>query len=465
MMPPFREYNHGKWKSSESPSPPLGLMYLATPLIHEGYNVNFIDLSVEELDKEQYFDILTRSDFILITCFTRALVNVKKIITDIKKINKNAYIITGGPYCTETEKHIEGSDMSVFGEADLVIAKILDLISSKKSLDGIPGLSYKKKGKLVRNPGTLLVEDLDLIVPPSLDLARNKNYGQLYGMKIIKGVLPISTSRGCPFDCSFCTYRRTKYRTRSVDKVIREIKMRVDAGTKYLAFYDDNFLLNKHRTMDLMDKIIENKIKLNIIVSGRADSADDDLYRKLREAGVFLIIFGIESANQDVLDFFNKKTTVKKTKEAIITANKVGIITLGNLIIGAPMEEKRHFEVNKKFFKEVPMDLLSMHILKYIYGSHIWNDAHQKGLIKKDEIAVEANETLSNFSTQELTKVQKELIKSFYNSPKRILRLIYKSLKIFGIGIVYMLLKMYISKAIYRTSDKFHRNVIKDNRP
>jgi radical SAM superfamily enzyme YgiQ (UPF0313 family) len=192
---------------------------------------------------------------------------------------------------------------------------------------------------------------------------------------------------------------------------------------------------------------------------------DYDLYRKLREAGVFLIIYGIESANQDVLDFFNKKTTVKKTKEAITIANKVGIITFGNFIIGAPMEEDKHFELNKKFFKEVPLDLLSMHILKYIYGSHIWNDAHQKGLIKEDEVAVEANEKLSNFSTEELTKVQKELIKSFYNSPKRILRLIYKSIRIFGIGIVYMLFKMYSGKAIYRTSDKFHRAVIKDNRP
>jgi anaerobic magnesium-protoporphyrin IX monomethyl ester cyclase len=463
MMPPFREYNHGKWKSSESPSPPLGLMYLATPLIHEGYNVNFIDLSVEELDRQQYFDILRRSNFILITCFTRALVNVKKIINDIKKINKNAYIITGGPYCTETETYIEGSDMSVFGEADLVIDKILDLISSKKSLDGIPGLCYKKNGKLVRNPGTLLVEDLDLIEPPSLDLAKNKNYGCLYGVRIDNVITPILTSRGCPFDCSFCTYRRTKYRTRSVDNVSREIKMRVEAGSKYLAFYDDNFLLNKPRAMDLMDKIIENKFKLKIILMGRADSVDYELYKKLREAGVFLIIFGIESANQDVLDFFNKKTTVEKTKESITMANKVGIITFGNLIIGAPMEEKRHFDTNKKFFKEVPLDLLSMHILKYIYGSHIWNDALQKGLIKKDEIAVEANEKLSNFSTEELTKVQKELIKSFYNSPKRILRLIYKSLKIFGIGIVYLLFKMYVSKAIYRTSDKFHQAALKNH--
>jgi radical SAM superfamily enzyme YgiQ (UPF0313 family) len=205
-----------------------------------------------------------------------------------------------------------------------------------------------------------------------------------------------------------------------------------------------------------MDKIIKNRFKLKIIIVGRVDLADYDLFKKLKEAGVISINFGLESANQDVLDFLNKKSTVEKTKAAITIANKVGIITFGNIIIGAPMETKRHFEVNKKFLKEVPLDFLSLHILKYIYGSHIWDQAYQKGLIKKDEIVVTADKRLANFSTEELINVQKELIKSFYNSPKRILRITYKLLKTFGIGMIYGLFKMYFSRSVYRSSDKFH---------
>ncbi|MBL7075325.1 radical SAM protein [candidate division KSB1 bacterium] len=464
LFPPLREHIYGdKWKLTESTTAPLGLMYLATPLVNAGYKVNFIDFTVDKLEKEQYFNILKNADFILITCLTQTFKSVKKIINDIRSVNKNTLILCGGPYCNETENYVEGSDLTVFGEADLVIVKILDLISSKKSLDGIPGLSYRKNGKLIRNPGTLLIENLDFIEPPSFELAKNKNYGYLYGVKI-NAMTAMITSRGCPFRCTFCNFRGIKYRVRSVDKVIQEIKIRLEEEAEYIIFHDDNFLLRRNRVIELMDEIIENKFNLKIAIVGRVDLADYVLYKKLKEAGVIIIIYGIESANQDVLDFYNKKTTVEKTKKAIAIANKVGIITYGNIIIGAPIEKKRHFEVNKKFLKEVPLDFLNVHILQYACPSALWNDLYKKGLINENEIVVTANKKLSNFSKEELMKVQDELIKSFYNNPKRILRLTYKISRNFGVSFIFKLLNMFFSKTIYRSAEKFHDFVVKDVR-
>jgi anaerobic magnesium-protoporphyrin IX monomethyl ester cyclase len=464
LFPPLQEHIYGdKWKLTESPTAPLGLLYLATPIIKAGYNVHFVDLMVDKLEKEQYFNILRNSDFILITCYTQTLYNVKRIINDIRRINKKAFIICGGPYCTETENHVEGSDLTVYGEADLMIAKILDLVLSKKSLDCIPGLSYIKNGKLIRNSGALLIEDLDLIAPPLFDLAKNKNYGYLYGLRV-DGMAAIITSRGCPFQCTFCNYQRVRYRKRSVDKVIQEIKMRVEDGARYIVFYDDNFLLNKDRTIELMDEIIRNKFNLKIAIIGRTDLADYNLYKKLKEAGVILMIIGIESANQDVLDFYNKKTTVEKIKRAIIIANKVGIITFGNIIIGAPLEKKDHFYTNKKFLQEVPLDFLSVHILHYTYPSPLWNDAYKKNLITENDIVVAADKKLSNFSKEELIKAQDELIKSFYNNPKRILRLAYKLSRNLGVRFILKLLKLFNSKTIYRTPENFHDYGVKDVR-
>ncbi len=464
LFPPLREHIYGdKWKLSESPTAPLGLMYLATPLVNAGYNVNFVDLTVDKLEEAQYFNILKNAYFILISCFTQTLKNTKKIINDIKSINKNAFIICGGPYCNETENHVEGSDLTVFGEADLIIVKILDFISSNKSLDGIPGLSYRKNGKLIRNPGTLMVEDLDLIESPSFDLAKNKNYGYLYGVRV-NAMVAILTSRGCPFRCTFCTFRRIKYRERSIDKVIQEIKMRVEERAEYIIFHDDNFFMRRDRVIELMDKIIENKFNLKIAVVGRVDLADYYLYKKLKKAGVIIIIYGIESANQDILDFYNKKTTVDKIKNAITIANKVGIIIYGNIIIGAPIEKNKHFEVNKKFLKEVPLDFLNVHILHYAYPSPLWKDAYKKGLLDENEIVVAANEKLSNLSREELIKIQNELIKSFYNNPKRILRLIYKLSRNLRISFIFKFLKLFYSKTIYRSAEKFHDSVVKDVR-
>lgn len=456
LFPPWQENIHGDgWKFSETTTAPLGLLYLATPLVKEGYHVNFVDFTVDKLQREEYFSLLKNADFVLISCYTQNLGSVRVIINDVKNINENAYIVCGGPYCNHTKNRIEGSDLTVFGEAELMIVKILDLISSKKSLDGIPGLSYIKNGKVIRNPGTLLVENLDLSEPPSFELAKNKNYGYLYGEKV-EDMTAIMTSRGCPFQCSYCTSNLTRYRERSIDNVIQEIKIREEEGAKYIIFYDDNFLIRRERVIELMDKIIEHKINLKIAIQGRIDLADFVLYKKLKEAGVAVLIFGIESGNQDVLDFYNKKTTVEKIKRAIHLANKVGILTFGNFIIGAPIEKDRHFEVNREFFKEVPLDFLSIHILHYICPSQLWKDIYKEGFIEENDIVVAADERLSNFSNEDLVKVQDELVRSFYNNPKRIVRLMYKLSRNFGMSFILRLFKSFLSRSIYRTAEKFH---------
>jgi radical SAM superfamily enzyme YgiQ (UPF0313 family) len=94
----------------------------------------------------------------------------------------------------------------VFGEADLEIVNILDSLSTNQSMDHIPGLSFWRNGKLVRTEGKLLIENLDLIEPPSMDISKDKNYGYIYGEKI-DGIYAIMSSRGCPFSCTFCSYQ------------------------------------------------------------------------------------------------------------------------------------------------------------------------------------------------------------------------------------------------------------------
>jgi radical SAM superfamily enzyme YgiQ (UPF0313 family) len=173
---------------------------------------------------------------------------------------------------------------------------------------------------------------------------------------------------------------------------------------------------------------------------------------------------GIESANQDVLDFYNKKTTVEKIKRAIKIANKAGILTFGNIIIGAPLEKKSHFEANRQFFQEVPLDFLSVHILHYTYPSPLWNDAFKKNLITENDIVIAANNKLSHFSKEELIKVQDGMIKSFYRNPKRILRLAYKLSRNLGVRFILKLWKSFNSKTIYRTPENFHDYRVKDIR-
>jgi radical SAM superfamily enzyme YgiQ (UPF0313 family) len=460
LFPPLRDALYGEgWRSTESPTPPLGLLYLATPLQKAGYDVTFVDLTVDHLEREAYFRTLMTPDFVLITCYTKSLGSVRRLIRDIRQVNHRARILCGGPYCNETEQHIEGSDVTAFGEADLIIVALLDALRSGEAPGRISGISYTEDGHTIRNPGTLLVEDLDQLEPPALELADGRRYGHIYGVRVgsISGML---TSRGCPFGCTFCTYKRVKYRERSVDSVVSEIQLRAEQGARYVIFYDDNFLLRKDRAIAVMDMIIERGIDIKIALQARVDTADYALYRKLKAGGVIIIIFGIESACQDVLDFYRKQTTVTQNRSAIRMANKVGFITFGNLIIGAPIEGDDHFEANKDFFRKTPLDLISVHILHFVYPSALWMEAHGRGLIRDDELIVPANRSLTGFSYEELLQVQRDFIRSFYNNPRRIIRLVYKMVTVLGLGYLHNLSRMYLGRTIYRSAERFHGPVL-----
>jgi radical SAM superfamily enzyme YgiQ (UPF0313 family) len=169
-----------------------------------------------------------------------------------------------------------------------------------------------------------------------------------------------------------------------------------------------------------------------------------------------MIIFGIESVNQNILNFYNKKTTIKKIAQVIENANRVGIITVSGIIIGAPGEKMKHFDNTIEFFKKASLDFININILRYQYPSPLWVQANMKGLIKDDEIVVYANKKLSNFSYEELLKIQKKIIKSFYNNPKRIMRLVYKLSNHFGIIFIFKILMIFLSKTIYRPPQEFH---------
>jgi radical SAM superfamily enzyme YgiQ (UPF0313 family) len=457
LFPPFHDNLYGGgWRRSESPFAPLGLNYLATPLVKAGYNVNIIDLQVDHLNEVLYFDSFRNIDYVLISCFTFAFTNIQKIIRDIKITNDRAVIICGGPLCNETQKHIDNADVTVFGEADLIIAELLELISGKSSLKDIPGLSYMLDGRLVRNPGILQVENLDALDIPLLDLTADKDYGYLYGIRFNK-IIPVITTRGCAFRCTFCTYQNVKYRERSVENVMQEIKMRVSAGAKYIVFCDDNFLLHPARANEIFDNIIECKLKVKIIIQGRVDIIDHRLALKMKQANVIILIFGIESVNQDVLNFYNKRTTVEKITEVIRIINSVGIISISGIIIGAPFEERRHFENITEFFNKVPQDFINVNILRYQHPSPLWVQANRKGLIRDDQMLVRADEKLSNFSYETLLMTQNKIIRSFYNNPARIARIIYKVSRQIGIFMFFRMLVIYFSKSIYRPPQEFHR--------
>ena len=311
---------------------------------------------------------------------------------------------------------------------------------------------------------------LELLSPPDFSLADLKAY-TLFGLNKKGVTAPIITSRGCPHRCLFCTraaqrppnfsfllekekkslikrkekcqkcsitsvacslnyketsvvekanrFAATNYRERSAESVLYEIQQLADAGFQVLYIVDDNFMVNERRVHAIMDGIIKRGVKMAILAQGRVHPCSEALYQKMRAAGVQLLSYGLESGNQDVLNFYRKRTTIEQAQRALELADKCGIFTHGNFILGAPIETGKHIERTIRFAQELPLDAAFFGVLNYTYGSELWDIAHQKGLIEiyESDVYADKERGLGQFSKRELERFCQKAHYRFYFRP------------------------------------------------
>ena len=401
--------------------PPLGIMYLSAILEKEGHKATIMDMRVES--EKNLRKLIANVDAIGITVETTSLNNCKEIINIIREEDRDIPILIGGPHCCIVkEKALKelNADYEIIGEGEVSINKLAEMLEGKERKENIAGLCYWKNDSIHSN-APAIVEDLDTLPFPAYHLVKKYNYGYIGGIKIFPGkFMAMITSRGCPFKCKFCSRRLLnliKYRRRSVENVLAEIKYLYEKGYKNIIFVDDNFLTDKKRVEKIMDGIIEEGLKMNFIIEGaRVDVADYNLYKKMKEAGVKLITYGIESGNQEILDFYNKGITLEQIRYAITLADKMDFITIGNFIIGAPIEDEKHIMNTIEFAKELPLDIVSFFILEYMVGSELWEEAVKQGKIKSNEYIVEsdASKGLGRLTRRKLEELRKKANLKFY---------------------------------------------------
>lgn len=449
VFPQFTDYAFGdQWKGTESLTPPLGLLTLATPLVESGYHVKLLDLSVQRTTRAELQNLVAEQDFILISCYTQTLANVRRLIDDIRDMNGHAFILCGGPYCRETRKHIHGCDLTSVGEAERTIVTMLERLDGGGSLRDIPDVAFQEDGEVVCTAPDPQPVEFEEGRWPLIELIQKDHYGYFQGVRIPR-IAPLLTSRGCPFRCRFCTWNFVKYRERPIADVIEELQLRVRQGYRYFVLCDDNFLMVPSRVHKLMDEILARRLKVKMIVQGRVDSGDSTLYEKMRRAGVLVVIYGIESANRDVLEFYNKRTTLEGIREAVVAADRAGLITVGSFIIGAPHETRAHFLRDRDLADELPLDFLNVNILSYFFGSAIWLDAHKKGQLGDNDLFVLADERLSQFTHAELTAVQSEWLTHFYLQPRRLVRILRKILALGEARALPIVLRQLVGKTLW----------------
>ena len=417
----------------------MGLLYLAKMLEQEGDEVKIIDYTAEQYKEKKLIKILEEIDVVGLTVLSFSVKQTEKLIKKIKEINPHITVIIGGPHCTLfPSKSLEEThaDISVQGYGELTILEIKKALNKKTSFSQVKGIYYKENNKIKPGKSIEKINNLDIIPFPARNLVRNYDYVTVYNPRLKKGEFTsIITSRGCPFNCRFCSrgsISMQKYSPRSTENIIEELKEIKKSGFKSVAFVDDCFLANKNQAMEIFNQIIKEKIDLKFyIAAARVDSADEKLYSKMKQAGVIFIQFGLESGNQDVLDFYNKNTTVEKIKYAVKLSNKNGFFTAGSFIIGAPFENEKHFRKTINFAKTLPLVSVSFVPLKYMAGSELWYKAIEQGKISQDEyiITADSDRDLSKFPKEKLIKWSIKAHREFYIRPRFFINFLVVSIK------------------------------------
>jgi len=359
--------------------PRIGIALIATILNKNGYHVKAYCEDFSTINMEEIKD----ADLVGISAITSTSTRSYKIISEIRKINPTIPIVMGGPHPTFLPDEVleNGADFAVRGEGEKTILELIDALEGKINFFDVDGLSFKNNGNIVHNKDRELINNLDEIPFPDWSLIENSdqiNY------------IPIQTSRGCPYNCKFCTVVKVfgrKYRFRSVDSVIAEIKylLKTFEGTKAkrIFFYDDNFSANKKRTKSLLRKIIEQKINMPTWFSQeRLEIAkDEELLNLMVKTGCKRIMAGIESVNPETLKEYNKQQEVDEIKNSINILHKHGIGVHGMFVLGGEHDDIDSIKKTMSFIIENKIDTVQIMMLIPFPGTEIYDEYKKQGRI------------------------------------------------------------------------------------
>jgi radical SAM superfamily enzyme YgiQ (UPF0313 family) len=311
--------------------PRLGGILLATVMRDRGYDARFLFLSRR--------DVLARTidtDLIGISTLTATATDAYALGDHFR--TRGIPVVFGGSHVSFLpEEALEHGDFCITGEGETGLPLLVDALNHHSSLVEVPGLVWKERGLVRRNPPAPFIEDLDSLPFPDLqllDMGRNRKIG-LQGKAL--PTISVQTSRGCPFNCTFCTVTGMfgrRYRHRSAANVVAELS-RYDPKRCILFFSDDNFAADPGRTKELLREMIRLRLGFEWCTQVRCDVArDPEMLDLMAEAGCRLLFVGFESVNPEALLEMKKNQTVEEIRHAVREIHKRNINLHGMFVLG-----------------------------------------------------------------------------------------------------------------------------------
>lgn len=348
--------------------PRLGLPILAAIMKQRGYRVS---LHYQELSPLNYKEI-GAADYIGISTTTSTSIEAYRIAERLKPFGKP--VIIGGSHVTyRQEEALEYCDYVVCGEGELNFPQLIEHLDQGAEPTNVPGISYRDRqdpAQFHHNPVGPRVADLDSLPLP--------DFSSIEGEDRLT-ITPIQTSRGCPYDCSFCSVTQLfgrKYRTRSIDSVMDEVAQN---RRNSVFFYDDNFAANPNRTKELLETMLRRGITPRWSAQVRAEVAKDkEMMDLMRRTNCFALNIGFESINPRSLEIYNKKLDLGDIKDSIHTLHRHGFHIHGMFVLGSDEDEASTVKETASFAICMKINTVQFMMLTPLPGSILYKQMEQE---------------------------------------------------------------------------------------
>ena len=398
LNPPFfRRYSRPQRSPAVTKSGtlyyPIWLAYATGVLLQDQHDVLLVDAPAEDLELAAVQERVRsfQPDVIIVDTSTPSIHNDLEVVQSLREFTPDAFIVLVGTHVSalpeETMSLTSAVDAVIRREYDLTVKELVQTLSAKKSLNDVQGLTYRQNGNVHSTPDRPLIDNLDQL-PHVIDVyAKYLKPEWYFNPNALYPQVTLITSRGCPHRCSFCLFPQTMtgrtYRTRSIDNVISELEKVPELFPKAKAvfFEDDTFAVDKQRTKNLCQAILDSKYHLPWTANCRPD-VDLETLKAMKRAGCRTLCVGFESAAVPVLESWKKHSTPDRMIQFARDAKRAGIYLHGCFLVGGVEETPETMAKTLELAKQLPLDTAQFYPMMVYPGTEEYFRLQELGYLR-----------------------------------------------------------------------------------
>lgn len=416
--------------------PPISLCTIGAILRGDGFEVRINDCPSEKIDRDGLRSLLKEFNpgLLIINASTPSIkydAAIPALAKEAAPEVMTAFIgIHPSVLPEQTFALAPGLDFIIRGEPELTALELAQKLEAGETPDGILGLSTGLNGEIKRFDDRPYHTDLDNLPFPAWDLVDLDNYRLPFtGMRFVM----VMSSRGCPYDCTFCvaqSYYGKKLRVRSALRIADEIEWAMRRhNIEDFFFWSESFTIIKKNIHALCDEIIRRGLKIRWVCNSRVDNIDRGLLKKMKRAGCWMISYGIESADQGILDRSGKRITIEQIKRGVALTREVGFQIAGHFVLGLPGETEETIQKTGELSRSLDLDYAQFYCAAPWPGSRFYQEAAREGWLNTDDWdKFEQSQMAVDYpglSGARIMELRDRMTKAFYFRPK----MIWKTMK------------------------------------